>query len=232
MCSQLKVAFFKLRHFWLFYAGIVWMAGLGFSYGYIKLADVGCDIHDAFAQTNCDTSFMFIIALIAAWFIGNDFSNRTIHHEIVLGYSRWSVLIVRELPVYLSAILLHSTYIIFTMAGVGMKTGFSGSMFKMQDVFWYVTILMQLIALQSIIVFLSFICEKAPVAIAVVVCFTFIMCNVLRNYFDEGIFTKSCFYFVQDPVNETMLLTGALSAVTFVVMLVFTYFVFRKKEIR
>lgn len=87
MCNQCKVTFFKFRHFWPFYIAILCMAGFGFSSGFVKIAGVGGSAYDAFFATNSDTSFMFILALITAWFLGNDFSNCTIHHEITLGSS-------------------------------------------------------------------------------------------------------------------------------------------------
>ena len=37
MCNQLKVACFKLRHFWLLMLALPGMVGIGFSYGYIKI---------------------------------------------------------------------------------------------------------------------------------------------------------------------------------------------------
>lgn len=232
MYNQLKVEFFKLRHFWLFYIAVVGMAGMGFAYGYIQLAKLGCSMYDAFADTNCDTSFMFILALVSAWFIGSDFSSRTIHHEITLGYSRGSVLAVREISVYLSAVILHVVYIVFTMLGVGIKNGFSGSMFKIQDVPWCVTLLLQLIALQSIIAFISFMCAKASAAIAASVCFTFIMCNVLRIYFDGKIFTKLCFYFVQNNAYDTLIPASIVAILTWIAAISLTCFMFRKKEIK
>ena len=61
MCNQLKVACFKLRHFWLLTLALPGMVGIGFSYGYIKLADAGYDIYDAFRETCSDTSFAFLL---------------------------------------------------------------------------------------------------------------------------------------------------------------------------
>lgn len=232
MCNQLKVEFFKFRHFWLFYIAVICMAGLGFSYGYIKLASMGYDLYDAFRETSCDTSFMIILALVSAWFIGSDFSNRTIHHEITLGYSRWSVLMVRELPVLLSGILLHFIYVISCMLGVGSKTGFSVSMFSVQDLFWCITIMLQLMALQSIVLFISFICANAPAAIAISVSIMVIACNVLRNFLKGTFFTKSVFYFAPNNTKETLLPTSAVAVMTLVIIMVSTYIVFRKKEIK
>ena len=230
MCNQLKIEFFKLYHFGLFYIAVICMAGLGFVYGN-KLASLGFGIYDAFTEANCDTSFMFILALVSSWFIGSDFSNRTIHHEITLGYSRWSVLVVRELPVYLTAIALHFTYIIFTMLGVGIKTGFSCGMFGTQDLFWCITILLQLISLQSIIAFISFICAKASAAIAASTCFIFITCNVLRNFLEGRIFTRSVFCLSQDNTFDNLIYTSAVAVLTLVVTIFLTYLVLRKKEI-
>lgn len=234
MCNQLKVTFFKLRHFWLFIIVVVFMAGIGFFHGYIKLASLVHEngMYDAFIATNCDTSFIFLLALVSASFIGSDFSNRTIHHEITTGYSRWSVLVVRELSASLSAVILHFTFIICTMIGVGIKTGFSVDRFENRDLFWCVVILLQLSALQSIIVLITFICAKASVAIAASVCFTFLMCNVLRNFFDGIIFKSSCFCLVQNNAYETLIPTSMIAVLTLIVTITVTYFVFRKKEIK
>ena len=232
MCNQLKVEFYKFRHFWLFYLAVIFMAAVGFSYGWIKLASLGYDPYDAFWATGCDTSFMFILVLVSAWFIGSDFSNRTIHHEITLGYSRWSVLRVRALPVLLSGILLHFIYAVSCMIGVGSKTGFSGNMFSMQDLFWGITIILQLMALQSIVLFISFICASAPSAIVVSVSVIMIECNVLRNFLEGTFFTKTVFCFAQNNTKETLLPTSAVAVMTLVIVMVSTYLVFRKKEIK
>lgn len=232
MYNQLKVTFFKFRHFLLFYIAVICMAGFGFSYGFVKIASTGGNIYDAFMATNSDTSFMFIPALITAWFLGSDFSNRTIHHEITLGYSRWSVLLVRELPVLLSGVILHFAYVFSAVLGVACKNGFSGSLFGIQDVFWCITIVLQLIGLQSIITMITFSCAKAPAAISISVSFTVITCNVLRNFLGGTFFTKTVFYLARDKASETLILTSVVAVITLVVFMVLTYLVFRKKEIK
>ena len=137
MCNQLKVVFFKFRNFWIFYVGIVGLAGVGAAHGYIKLAGQGAKngIYEAFAGTICDTSFLFLLSLIAAWFIGNDFSNRTIHNEITTGCSRLSVLFVRELPVFLFAVILHTIYIFRLLLVWESKQVFICIIYK-RDVLW------------------------------------------------------------------------------------------------
>lgn len=232
MCNQLKVACFKLRHFWLLTLALPGMVGIGFSYGYIKLADVGYDIYDAFRETCSDTSFAFLLVLVSAWFIGSDFSNRTIHHEITLGYGRWSILLIRELCAYLSAAVLHVAYVVFTMLGTGSITGFSGRGFGPQDVLWCIVILLQLAALQSITVLITFVCAKAAAAIAASVCFAFITCNLLRNYFDGPVFTKSCFCFARNHDYETLIPAGIAAVLTWMAVSALTYVIFRRREIK
>lgn len=232
MCNQCKVTFFKFRHFQLFYIAVLFMAGFGFSYGFIKIASMGGSVYDAFMNTNSDTSFMFILALITAWFLGSDFSNRTIHHEITLGYSRWSVLLVRELPVMLSGVILHFVYVFSSVLGVGCKNGFSGGIFVVDDISWCITIMLQLIGFQSIITMITFICANAPAAIAISVSFTIVACNVLRNFLSGTFFTKTVFHLARDNASETLLPTSIVAVVTLVISIALTYLVFRKKEIK
>lgn len=233
MCNQLRVEFFKLRSFWIFYIAALCMAGFGFYYGF-KIAGMGARLYlyDAFISTNCDSSLMFIISLISAWFLGSDFSNRTIHHEITIGYSRWSILIAREFPVLLSGMILHFVYVCSAMLGVAIKTGFLGSMFSAQDVFWCITIMLQLMALQSIITLITFICAKVAAAIAISVSFTIIACNVLRNFLDGTVFTKTVFFLAPNNANETLIPTSIVAVITLIVSIVFTYLIFKKKEIK
>lgn len=139
---------------------------------------------------------------------------------------------VRELPVLLSGMLLHFIYVISCMLGVGSKTGFSVSMFSIRDFYWCITILLQLIALQSIVLLISFICANAPAAIAISVSFMMIVCNVLRNFLEGTFFTKTVFYFAPNNVGETLIPTSVVAVLTLVVTVVSTYIVFRKKEIK
>lgn len=230
MCNQLKVEFFKFRRFELFYLGIMLMIGVGCSYGFIKFPDG--NIYDGFAATLGDTSFMFVPALVSAWFVGNDFSNRTIHNEITTGYSRLSVLLVRELPVFLSTIMLHLIYVAATMVGLGIKKGFSFETFQIQDVYWCITVMLQLIAMQSIVVLITFICAKAAASIAVSVCFIFLMCNILRNFLEIKVYTMSCFCLVRNNSYEMMIPSGVVAIATIFVSVMITWLIFRRKEIK
>lgn len=231
MCNQLRVTFFKFRHFLLFYLAGILMAGFGFYSGF-RLTSMDYQVYDAFAFAIPDTSFMFIPTLITAWFLGNDFSNRTIHHEITAGYSRLSVLLVRELPVLLSGVILHFVFVFSTVFGVACKNGFSVDLFGTQDLFWCLTIMLQLIAMQTMITLITFLCAKAPAAIAVSVCFIIVACNVLRNFMSETFFTKTVFCLAADHAKETLVSAGVIAVLTSVLTIAITYLIFRRKEIK
>ena len=230
MCNQLKVEFFKFRRFELFYLGIFLMFGVGCAYGFLKFP--GGSMYDGFAATMGDVSFLFVSALISSWFVGNDFSNRTIHNEITTGYSRLSVLLVRELPAVLSAVMLHFTYVVATMIGLGVKRGFSFEVFQIQDLYWGITVMLQLIAMQSVVVLITFLCAKAAAAIAASVCVIFLMCNIVRNFLEVKAYTMSCFCLAQTHSNETLLPTGIIAILTILITVIITWFMFRKREVK
>ena len=232
MCNQLKVTFFKFRGFWIFYLAVLCVAGFSFWNGFAKAAPLGCNAYEMFSGASCDTSLIIILAVATSWFLGNDFSNRTIHHEISLGYSRLSVLLVRELPVMIFGVIFHSLFVFFAVLGVVCKNGFTGDLFKVQDIFWSLTVMLQIIALQSIITMITFICGKATSAIAASFCFIFITCNVLRNFLYDTFFEKTVFCFARNNASETLITSSIVAVITLVVVIVLTYLVFRKKEIK
>lgn len=232
MCNQLKVTFFKFRQFWVFYLAFLCIAGLSFWNGFVKAAPLGVSAYEMFCGANCDTSLIFILAVTVSWFLGNDFSNRTIHHEITLGYSRLSVLLVRELPVMISGVILHFAFVVLSVVGVACKNGFDGSLFQVQDIFWCLTVMLQIFALQSIITMITFICGKATSAIAASVCFIIVTCNVLRNFLYDTFFEKTVFCFAKNNESETLIASSVVAVITLVVVIALTYLVFRKKEIK
>lgn len=232
MCNQCKVTFFKFRHFVLFYIAVLCMVGCGFSYGFVRISDIVGSVYYAFSIVNSDTSLLFLAALITAWFLGSDFSNRTIHHEITLGYSRWSVLFVRELPVLLSGVILHFVYVFSVVLGVAYKNGFSGAVFETADILWCITIMLQLMGLQSVITMITFICAKAPAAIAISVSFTIIACNMLSNFGDGTFYEMTVFCLAGDNTSATLLPASIVAVITIVVSISSTYLIFRKREIK
>lgn len=235
MKNQFMVISYKMKRFWLLYPAMALLIFCGALYGYEKLAfiDKYNSLYGAFIVSVSDTSFIFLLAIVSAWFMGSDFGNRTIQHEIKLGYSRMSVIFVRAVTVYALSILLHAGYVAGVMIGTGSrsKTGFSPEGFSGQDIWWCATIALQLIAFQSIIVCIAFFIRKFAAVIVISACFSFAACNVIRNFTDSGLFRVSVFCLVQDSSYETLVSADIFAVVVFIVMSALTYSVFRRADI-
>lgn len=74
MRNQLMIEKYKAKRFIIMYLAAAVLAAAGFFLGLLKLSG-NLDTATVFSFSVCDTSFMFIISLVAAWFAGNDFLN-------------------------------------------------------------------------------------------------------------------------------------------------------------
>lgn len=99
MFNLLKVELYKLKKFQLGYIAILFMAVVGYLYGDNRIGNKVFEMTDntaiAFSHVVSDNSFVFIIAIVTALFMGKDFSSRTICNEIKLGHSRFHILLSR-----------------------------------------------------------------------------------------------------------------------------------------
>ena len=132
MRKQLIIEKYKAERFTIMYLAAVVLAAAGFFLGLLKLPK-NLDTSTVFSFSICDTSFMFIISLVTAWFAGNDFLNRTIQNEIKTGCSRVSVFLIRTITCVIMAILLHLTYVFATVIGFAVKYRFDGSIFSITN---------------------------------------------------------------------------------------------------
>ncbi len=231
MLNQLKVERFKACRFWLMYIAVAVLAVAGFLFGFIKFPEEAMT-DGIFSDVVCDTSFVFIITLVSAWFAANDFFHRTIHNEIKVGYSRWSIIFSRTVTAFIMAMLLHLTYIIASVAGFCAKWGFDSSILTGQNLIWLAVVLLQICANVSFIMLIVFALKKVTAAISGAIIFSIISCNVLRNFISDGIFRFTCFSLAQDKNIETLLLSGILALATIIVVMTATHLVFRKSEIK
>lgn len=236
MTNLLRVEFYKLKRFWIGYIVMLFMFGVGYIYGDNRIGNrvFGMTDHttEAFSATVSDTSFVFLIAIAAALFIGRDFSNRTIGNEIKLGYSRTHILLSRMLGAGAFSILLHVIYIVAALIGFSVVRGFDTSLFSLENFLWLLTVLLQLAAIISGVVLISFLVKKVPEAIALSALYAAVCCNILRNFFSTGIFTLSCFCFARDSDLRTLAATAVSAGITLLVFLSIAVFAFRKAEIK
>lgn len=231
MLNQMSVQKYKAVRFPILYIAALVTITMGFLYGYLKLPPT-FDTNAVFSDTVCDTSGFFIFALVAAWFAGNDFLTRTIHNEIKAGYRRFSLILTRTVTTTTMVILLHLGYILSTVIGFSLKNGFDTSLFTVVNLFWLLTVLIQVCADICIVMFIVFSLKKATSAIAVAVVFAFIAFNVLRNFISESVFRLTPFSLAQTSDAGMLALSAVIAAAVIAGILTATHFVFRKAEIK
>lgn len=231
MRNQIAVEAYKAIRFPILYIVAFVIMIAGFLYGNIKISS---DFNAArvFSSVIGDTSFIFMISLVVSWFIGNDFLYRTIHNEIKIGYSRLSVIIVRVLPTFIMAMILHLGYIFATIIGFSIKNGFDDSIFTVVNFAWLLTVMVQICSIVCIVIFIVFALKKVTSGIAVSTIFIVICCSVLRNFINDKVFNLTPFSLAQTSDSRTLVISIAVAIGVIVVSLMVTHFIFRKTEIK
>ncbi len=231
MYNQLMIEKYKAKRFIIMYLAAAVLAAAGFFLGLLKLPEY-MDTATVFSLSICDTSFLFIVSLVAAWFAGNDFQNRTIHNEIKSGYSRFSVFIARTITTVIMAMLLHLIYVFATVLGFAVKNRFDSSIFSVTNFVWMLVVMLQICANICIVMFIVFALKKVTSGIAVTVVFSFVSCNILRNFISTSAFRLTCFSLAQTSDSSTLALSAVFAAVVIIISLTATHFIFRKAEIK
>lgn len=236
MFNLLKVEFYKLKKFQIGYIAVLFMAVMGYLYGDNRMGGKVFEMTDntaiAFSYVVSDTSFVFLIAIVTALFMGKDFSNRTICNEIKLGHSRFYILFSRTVMVCIFAVLLHLIYIVSTILGFSVVRGFDTSLFRTENALWLLTVLIQLMAITSGVVLISFTAKKVSEAIVLSALYSLICCNILRNFVSAKIYTMSCFYFVRNSNSENLVYAMTSALVTMIVFLGAAAITFNKAEVK
>ena len=231
MRNQMIIERYKAVRFFILYIAALVIVVVGFLYGLIKIPE-DLNTSAVFSNLVCDASFIFILSLVAAWFAGNDFLNRTIHNEIKAGYSRISVIITRTITTVIIGLLLHLAYIAASLLGFVIKAGFDSSVFTAANLGWLLVVMLQICANICIVMFIVFALKKVTSGIAVTVIFAIVSCNVLRNFISESVFRLTPFSLAQTSDSRTLILSAAVAAVMIAVSMLATHLVFRRAEIK
>lgn len=230
MYNQLIVEKYKAERFILVYLAAAVLAAAGFFNGLLKIQE-NLNTATVFSFSICDTSFMFLVSLVAAWFAGNDFQNRTIQNEIKVGYSRFSVIMARTVPAVIMAVLPHLTFVFSTVLGFAVHYKFDSSIFSVTDLLWLLVVVLQICANICIVMLIVFALKKVTSGIAVTVVFSFVTCNILRNFISESFFRLTCFSLAQTSDSETLALSAVFAAAVIAAALAAAHLVFRKADI-
>ncbi|MDE6567765.1 MAG: ABC transporter permease [Lachnospiraceae bacterium] len=236
MYNLLKVELYKLKKFSFGYVAVFLLFVAGYIFGDNRIGNRVFEMADntdlVFSCVISDTSFVFFISIIMAVFIGKDFSNRTICHEIKLGYSRFQILLSRMVVVCAFAVLLHVIYVLSAVFGFSVVRGFDTSVLCVRNALWLLIVLIQLVAVISGVVLLSFLAKRLSEAIVLSTMYSFICCNILRNFMSSKIFTLSCFCFVQSSSTENLVYATISALVTMFIFLTIAIFSFNKAEVK
>ena len=138
----------------------------------------------------------------------------------------------RTITTVIMAVLLHLTYVFAVVLGFAVKYRFDSSIFSITDLVWLLVVMLQICANICIVMFIVFALKKVTSGIAVTVVFSFVSCNILRNFISESAFRLTCFSFAQTTDNRTLALSAVFAAAVIVISLTATHFVFRKAEIK
>ncbi|MBR3293336.1 MAG: ABC transporter permease [Oscillospiraceae bacterium] len=231
MRNQMIIERYKAVRFYIIYIAALVLVVAGFLHGLIKIPK-DLNTSAVFSNLVCDTSFIFILSLVAAWFAGNDFLNRTIHNEIKAGYSRISVIITRTITTVFMGLLLHLAYIAASLLGFVIKAGFDSSVFTVVNLSWLLVVMLQICANICIVMFIVFALKKVTSGIAVTVIFAIVSCNILRNFISDSVFRLTPFSLAQTSDSQTLILSAAVAAVMIAVSMLATHLVFRRAEIK
>jgi ABC-type transport system involved in multi-copper enzyme maturation permease subunit len=232
MSNLLKVEFYKLRRFMVFYS-VIGLLLVFYAYAAYKNGEkhLFTSIYQVFADSLPDTSLSFFIAILTAMFVGNDFSTRTLDRELVTGANRWNVIISRLIPVWIMNIAYHTLSIVLYMAAIGITTGYSFDGFGISDLAWFGTVMLQVAALATVITLITFICGNIYGGLTASVITLFALCNILRNFTASPLYRSSCFCFAVDSSSATLIRCAVCAAVTIAAAMIATYAVFGKRDI-
>lgn len=235
MMNQLRVEFYKLTRFIGVYLLMAFQAGVGVSYGYDILSKSGIGVTSTnmvFQTVIGDTSTMIIIFSVIAWFLGKDFSTRTIQNEIRIGYSRESIFISRSLITFFTIILMHFIWIVFSLLGFILKRGIDVSFLQFTNFIWLITVSLQVMAIASAVIMIEFFAKNASMAIIINIIIVFIGCNIMRNIVDMQIYQITCFGLAQSDSWKVLLPAIICAIVTILAFGLITCVRFRKAEIK
>ncbi len=232
MFNLLKVEFYKLKKFPFGYIVLLFFLVIGIIGGGYKFPDNVENTEAVFTATVCDTSLVFVISLAAAFFMGKDFSGRTIDNEIKLGYSRFKILLSKMTAVCIFAMFIHTVWVVANVLSFTVVRGFDSSVLCAENAFWLITVLIQLSAIISGVMLITFITRTVAGAIAMSSMYVLICCNILRNYTDAKIFTLSPFCFAQDNNMENLFFTAIVAFVTLIIFSVTATVIFNRSDVK
>lgn len=239
MKRQLKVEIFKIFHSVPMLVIFLFFSLMGVLNGLIKFIPSGLTGYEAYIGVLTDTSLIFILSLSVSIFIASDFNDRTIQNEIKLGNSRKSAVVCRAIVALPVSGIIHIIYAAIGAILAGAANGFALEIPLLSIKGWSLLVFLEMIAIQSVVVFIVFLCRKVTSSIAVSVCTMVVLCNALRNLTDGAVFVQlfnmTCFsrmaMNMQAFSMSDILITMISALITIAVFVIGSVAAFQKAEV-
>ena len=200
---------------------------------------------DSFANAFQDIFMLFVIAAFSGFYIGSDFSNRTIQAELSKGHRRLDIIFSKAFVFCISAGFIMLLYPVTVCLIHTIKFGW-GDLFNMQEVLYLLRVSLLGIVLNigtaSIYVCFAFLCRDIPKTICV--CFAFpILFSVIDSTIGKKIdlvgrlFEYSTLsqlkYIVNDNLSiSTILIVFLSSCITIFISITLSGYFFSNTEIK
>lgn len=236
MFNQLKVEGFKMRKFGPFYAslGVLLIITL---YGVIvgmkpEMAQYYSSMYDGFKDSIQDISLVFLIGMLVAWYVGIDFTQRTIHRSIQTGCRRWIIVVTRLIATSVLSIVFHFGLIIQGCINFGKQYGVSFEGFNSRDILWFAVVALQIIALVSLFVMITFIIGNMYSSLFTIVSLSLVGGNIFRNVFRGNfIYEHSFICFAKSSASSDLIPCAICAIIAIVVFTTVAIIAFNKKNV-
>ena len=238
MLNLFKIERYKMRRFTPFYASMGFLVFLviydlimGLKQSYIDAFPNG-SMYDGFRDGVTDCSFSFLLGMLIAWYVGIDFTNRTLHRVIVTGNKRWMTVVSQLIATSVLTIIFHLGLVVETVIQYGSGFGYSFDGFNKKDIAWVAVLILQLIAMNAFYLLITYICGNVYTALFACVSVSLIGGNILRNVFrGKFIYEHSFFCFAKSSANSDLIPCAICAIIAIVVCVTATIIIFNKKDI-
>ena len=236
MFNQLKIERFRMMRFKPLYVSILIFLVI-IVYGIAEgmrpefIAAHTC-MYEGFADSIQDCSLAFLYGMLISWYVGIDFSNRTIHRSLTTGNSRRAIVLSRLISTSIIVFIFHIIQIIAQTANYAVIYGISFEGFSPKDILWFLVVCLQLVAFDAFFILITIICGNVYSALFACVTLSAIGGNILRNVFRGNFIYEHSFFCLAKSSSYTDLIPCALCAVVFIILLVAgTVIFFEKKDV-